>query len=234
MNELGHDNHSTESPFNAIPLMPLLLVSIIIAIELTLTAAANGWIGGVQGVGWRAGAIGKFQFYPEVMTEIFERGRGSFDYWKRFVTYPFIHSSLTHAVWVCVLLLALGKFVGEIFSSVAFLILFFATSTFGAAIYGVLSWQNTQLIGAFPGAYGLIGAYTYLTWLALERMGDNQLKAFQLIGILLGIMLVYSIVLGSTPTWIAEVSSFLIGLFIAPLLAPGGWLGFINRIRKRA
>jgi membrane associated rhomboid family serine protease len=132
------------------------------------------------------------------------------------------------------LLLALGKFVGEIFSSVAFLILFFATSTLGAAIYGVVSWQNTQLIGAYPGVYGLIGAYTYLMWLALERMGDNQLKAFQLIGILLGIMLVYSVALGSTPTWIAEVSSFLIGLFIAPLLAPGGWLGFINRIRKRA
>ena len=67
-------------------------------------------------------------------------------------------------------------------------------------------------------------------WLTLERIGDNQFKAFQLIGI----MLVYSMVFGSTPTWIAEVSSFLIGLFIAPLLAPGGWMGFISRIRKRA
>ena len=139
MNDLGHDNHSTESPFNAIPLVPLALVAIIITFELTLTVAANGWVGGFQGVGWRAGAFGKFQFYPEVITEIFERGRGSFDYWKRFVTYPFIHSSLTHAVWVCVLLLALGKFVGEIFSSVAFLVLFFATSILGAVIYGVLS-----------------------------------------------------------------------------------------------
>ena len=71
-------------------------------------------------------------------------------------------------------------------------------------------------------------------WLALERIGDNQFKAFQLIGILLGIMLVYSMVFGSTPTLIAEVSSFLIGLFIAPLLAPCSWMGFISRIRKRA
>lgn len=67
-------------------------------------------------------------------------------------------------------------------------------------------------------------------WLALERIGDNQFKAFQLIGI----MLVYSMVFGSTPTLIAEVSSFLIGLFIAPLLAPCSWMGFISRIRKRA
>ncbi|MDE0968990.1 MAG: rhomboid family intramembrane serine protease [Octadecabacter sp.] len=232
MNDLGHNNDSNESPFNAIPPVPLVLVVIIITIELILTAAANGWVGGLQGVGWRAGAFGNFQFYPDVMTEIFERSRGSFDYWKRFVTYPFFHSSLTHAVWVCILLLALGKFVGETFSSIAFLILFFATSILGAAIYGALSWQNTQLIGAYPGVYGLIGAYTYLMWLALERMGENQLKAFQLIGIMLGIMLVYSMVFGSSPTWIADVSSFLIGLLIAPLLAPGGWSGFLIRIRK--
>ncbi|AGI69513.1 putative rhomboid protease [Octadecabacter antarcticus 307] len=234
MNDLGHNTDPIESPFNTIPLVPLLLVLVIAAVELTLTAAANGWIGGAQGVGWRASAFGEFQFYPEVMTEIFERGRGSHDYWKRFVTYPFVHGSLTHAVWASVLVLALGKFVGETFSPIAFLILFFTSSVFGAVIYGILSWQNTQLIGAYPGVYGLIGAYTYLMWLALERMGDNQLKAFQLIGILLGIMLVYFMLFGSSPTWIAEVSGFLIGLFTAPLLAPGGWSAFLNRIRKRA
>jgi membrane associated rhomboid family serine protease len=234
MKDQGHDTDAIESPFNAIPLAPLVLVLIIAAIELTLTAAANGWVGGAQGVGWRSGAFQDYAFAPAVMTEIFERGRGSFDLWKRFVTYAFVHGSFTHALWVCVLLLALGKFVGEIFRLLSFLILFFTTSIFGAMIYGAVSWQNTPLIGAFPGVYGLIGAYTYLMWLALERMGDNQLKAFQLIGILLGIMLVYSMLFGSSPTWIAEVSGFLIGLFIAPLLAPGGWSAFLNRIRKRA
>ncbi len=230
-----HDTQTdpVENPFNSIPIVPLLLVLAIMAIELTLTAAANGWVGGAQGVGWRAGAFGEFQFYPELMTEIFERGRGSVDYFKRFVTYPFIHASFTHALWACVLLLALGKFVGEIFSPLAFFLLFFISSIFGAAVYGALSWQNTQLIGAYPGVYGLIGAYTYLMWLTLGRMGDNQLKAFQLIGILLGILLVYSMVFGSTPTWIAEVSGFVIGLFTAPLLAPGGWAAFVARIRKR-
>ena len=87
---------------------------------------------------------------------------------------------------------------------VAFAILFAVSSILGAAIYGLLSWQNTALVGAYPGVYGLIGAYTYLMWLALNRMGENQLKAFQLIGILLGLMLVYSMIFGSAPTWIAS------------------------------
>ncbi|HCP81811.1 MAG TPA: rhomboid family intramembrane serine protease [Octadecabacter sp.] len=228
-----HDTDHAENPFNAVPFVPLILVLLIAGIELTLSAASNGMIGGAQGVGWRTATFDELQFYPEIMTEVFERGRGSFDYFKRFVTYPFVHSNFTHALWACVLLLALGKFVGEIFSPVAFLILFFACSIFGAAIYGLLSWQNTQLIGAYPGVYGLIGAYTYLMWLTLGRMGDNQFKAFTLIGILLGILLVYSMIFGSSPTWIAEVAGFLVGLFIAPLLAPGGWAAFLHRIRQR-
>lgn len=225
----GHD----ENPFNAIPLVPLVLVLVIAGVELTLTAAANGFIGGARGVGWRAGVFGELQFYPDIMTQIFERGRGSFDYYKRFVTYPFVHASFTHALWVCVLLLALGKFVGEKFHALSFAVLFFVSSACGAAVYGALSWQNTQLIGAYPGVYGLIGAYTYLMWLTLERIGENQLKAFQLIGVLLGLMLIYSMMFGSTPTWIAQVAGFVTGLFIAPLLAPGGWQAFVNRMRQR-
>ena len=222
-----------ESPFNAIPPVPLALVLIIVGVELTLSAAGAGLIGGAQGFTWRNGAVQDYAFAPAILTEIFERGRGSFDLWKRFVTYAFVHVSFTHALWAAVLLLALGKFVGEVFRPIPFLILFLVSTVAGATIYGLLSWQNTALLGAYPGVYGLIGAYTYLMWLTLERLGENQLKAFQLIGVLLGIMLVYSMIFGSTPTWIAEVAGFVVGLFIAPLLAPGGWAAFVYRIRNR-
>ncbi|MBU2991818.1 rhomboid family intramembrane serine protease [Octadecabacter sp. 1_MG-2023] len=235
MHDTDHSEseYREENPFNSVPWVPLLLVLVIAGVELTLTAAANGLVGGAQGVGWRAAVFGELQFYPELMTQIFERGRGSFDYFKRFVTYPFVHGGFTHALWACVLLLALGKFVGEVFRPLAFLILFFVSTIFGAAAYGVLAWENTQLIGAYPGVYGLIGAYTYLMWLTLGQMGENQLKAFQLIAVLLGLLLVYSMIFGSSPTWIAEVAGFIVGLFVAPVLAPGGWRAFVNRMRKR-
>lgn len=223
----------TETPFNSVPPVPLLLVLTMAGIELTFSAAANGWVGGAAGVGWRAVAFQDYAFAPAVMTEIFERGRGSFDLWKRFVTYPFVHLGFTHALWACVLLLALGKFVGDIFRPVAFLLLFLICTVFGAVIYGLLSPTNTGLAGAYPGIYGLIGAYTYLMWLRLEQVGENQLKAFRLIGVLLGLLLVYSMLFGAAPTWIAEVAGFVIGLFAAPILTPGGWTAFIERTRRR-
>lgn len=228
-----HNPNQGENPFNSVPMVPLLLVIAIAGVELMLSAAANGFVGGAQGVGWRNQAFQEYAFAPAVMTEIFERGRGSFDLWKRFVTFAFIHHNFTHALWAVVLLLALGKFVGEVFRPVAFVLLFAISSILGAAVYGLVSWQNAALVGAYPGVYGLIGAYTYLMWLTLNRMGENQLKAFQLIGVLLGLMLVYSMIFGSTPTWIAEVAGFVVGLFIAPLLAPGGWAAFVQRMRQR-
>lgn len=223
-----------ESPFNTVPMAALALVAIVVAAELVLSAAAAGFVGGAQGIGWRAGAFQDHAFAPAIMTEIFDRGRGSFDLWKRFATYSFVHLSFTHALWASVLLLAMGKYVGEVLRPLPFLVLFFAASIGGAAIYGAVSWQNTPLLGAYPGIYGLIGAYTYLMWLTLGQLGENQIKAFQLIGVLMGLMLVYSMIFGSTPTWIAEASGFLIGLCLAPVLAPGGWQALLTRIRQRS
>lgn len=223
-----------ENPFNTIPPVPLLLVLVIAAIELTFTAAENGLVGGAMGIGWRAGAFQDYAFAPAVLSELFERGRHSVDLWQRFVTYPFISISFTHALWSVVLLLALGKFVGEKFSAVSFVILFFTSSVLGAVVYGMLAWSNTGLIGAYPGAFGLIGAYTYYIWLELGRLGENQFKAFRLIAMLMGLMLIYGLFFGSSPTWIAEVAGFVIGLLISPVLAPGGWSAFLTRLRHRS
>ena len=152
---------------------------------------------------------------------------------KRFVTYAFIHGSFMHSLWTCVLLLALGKFVGEAYRPVPFLTLFFGSVAGGALVYGLVVTRNYPLLGAYPGVYGLIGAYTYMMWLTLGRMGENQFRAFTLIGILMGLTLVYSMLFGSSPWWIAEFSGFVIGLFLAPLVAPGGWRAFVRRLRDR-
>jgi hypothetical protein len=46
-----------ESPFNTIPPVIILLVVIVAAIELTLSAGASGLIGGPSGIGWRLAAL---------------------------------------------------------------------------------------------------------------------------------------------------------------------------------
>ncbi|WP_377508606.1 rhomboid family intramembrane serine protease [Octadecabacter sp. R77987] len=222
-----------ENPFNAIPPIVLALVAVIIGVEAMLSMAQQGWIGGRTGIGWRPAAVQDYGMSPRIVAIVFDQGLWTADLLKRFVTYPFIHGSFTHALWGIVLLLALGKYVGEVFHPVAVIILFLACTIGGALVYGLMSPRNVALIGVFPPVYGLIGAYTYLMWLTLGRLGENQLRAFTLIIVLLGIMLVYGMLFGSSPTWIAEIAGFVIGLVIAPVLSPGGWGAFVARVRQR-
>ncbi|MEJ6479014.1 MAG: rhomboid family intramembrane serine protease [Octadecabacter sp.] len=224
---------SSENPFNAIPPIILALVVVVIGVEAVLSLADQGWLGGRTGIGWRPAAIQDYGMAPRVVEVIVDQGNYSFDLLKRFVTYPFVHGSFTHALWGTVLLLALGKYVGEVFHPAAVIILFLACTIGGALIYGLTSPRNVGLIGVFVPVYGLIGAYTYLMWLTLGRMGENQLRAFSLIVVLLGIMLVYGMLFGSSPTWIAEIAGFVIGLVLAPILSPGGWRAFVVRLRQR-
>ncbi len=223
----------SENPFNAIPPIILGLVVVVVGVEAVLSLADQGWLGGRTGVGWRSAAIQDYGMSPNVIAVIFDQGVWTFDLLKRFVTYPFVHGSFTHALWGIVLLLALGKYVAEVLNPVAVIILFLACTIGGALVYGLLSPRNVALIGVFPPVYGLIGAYTYLMWLTLGRLGENQFRAFSLIIVLLGIMLVYGMVFGSSPTWIAEIAGFVIGLALAPILSPGGWGAFVMRIRQR-
>ncbi|MFT5742144.1 MAG: membrane associated rhomboid family serine protease [Paracoccaceae bacterium] len=224
---------SSENPFNAIPPIILALVVVVIGVEAVLSLADQGWLGGRTGIGWRPAAIQDYGMAPRVVEVIVDQGNYSFDLLKRFVTYPFVHGSFTHALWGTVLLLALGKYVGEVFHPAAVIILFLACTIGGALIYGLTSPRNVGLIGVFAPVYGFIGAYTYLMWLTLGRMGENQLRAFSLIVVLLGIMLVYGMLFGSSPTWIAEIAGFVIGLVLAPILSPGGWRAFVVRLRQR-
>ena len=51
-----------------------------------------------------------------------------------------------------------------------------------------------------------------MMWLTLGQLGENQIKAFTLIGMLLGITLVFSLLYGASPAWIAELTGFVTGL----------------------
>ena len=151
----------------------------------------------------------------------------------RFVTYPLVHLGFTHVLFVIVFLLALGKLVGEIFGGMAVLLTFFLPVIFGALVYALALDDPRPLAGGFPAVYGLIGAYTFILWTSLGHRGDNQWRAFTLIGFLLGIQLVFGVLFGSTNDWVAEVSGFLFGFAISPVLAPGGFQRLRDKLRQR-
>lgn len=223
-----------ERPLNTIPPAVIALTLLILGIEAVLQLANYGIIGGPQGVGWRVQAVNDYGFSARVFELVAWQGNMSFDLLKRFVTYPFINAEITQVAFCAALTLALGKFAGEYYGGIGVVVVYLFASVFGAVIYGLFAGGTYPLFGGFPPVYGLIGAYTYALWLRLSHAGENQLLAFRLIGVLLMIQLIYSLIFGATPTWIAELAGFAGGFGISVLLAPGGWSSFVARMRQRS
>jgi len=220
-----------ESPVNPVPPVVVALFLMIVGVEAMFSLGARGLIGGPEAVGWRSAAIEDYGFNGDIMAWMLQNQIFPAEHMRRFLSYAFIHSSFTHALFSGVLLLAMGKFVGEVFRQWAVLVLFVLCSVVGAAVYGLFVTDQPWLIGAFPGVYGLIGGFTYLMWLRLGQLGARQSRAFSLIGILMLLQLTFALVFGGSSTWIADVSGFGTGFLASFFLSPGGWSKIRARIR---
>lgn len=225
---------NAESPFNALPPAVIALTALILGIEGVLQLANAGIIGGPRGVGWRIAAIEEFGFSSVVLDRVLVTGDYSFDMLKRFVTYPFINVQLTQVAFCAGLTLALGKFVGEFYGGLQIVVIYLVTAIFGAVVFGFMVEGRYPLLGGFTPVYGLIGAYTYALWLRLGQAGDNQIKAFRLIGFLLALQLLFGLIFGTGNQWIAELSGFAAGFALSVVLAPGGWATLLTRLRDRS
>lgn len=224
---------TAENPFNSIPPIVIVLVLAIMGIEAVLTMAGYGLIGGATGVGWRIRLAEDYAYSPAVWDLVFVDGNLSLDLLKRFVTYTFVQGSFRQAIYAGVLMLALGKYVGDAFGGRAVVVIYLASAVTGAFVYGAIIADNVPLLGAYTPVYGLIGGYTYMMWYQFGQQGENQWRAFRLIAFLLTFQLVFGIIFGGGRSWTAEVAGFVGGLTVAPLVAPGGVQAMLERIRRR-
>ena len=69
--------------------------------------------------------------------------------------------------------------------------------------------------------------------LRLGQLGENQIRAFSLIGFLLFVQLVFGLLFGSNAEWVADIAGFGIGFALSIILVPGGWAKLVNRLRQR-
>ena len=221
-----------ENPFNPLPPVVVALCLLIGGVEIALSLGARGMVGGPGAVGWRMMLLERYAFSGPVLDWMMETGRWPLEHLMRFVTYPFIHANFTHARFAMVMLLALGKIIGETLGTVAFLAIFFLSGVCGALVYGIALDAQVPLFGAFPPIYGLIGGFTYLLWLKLGEMGEAQVRAFSLIGILLLLQLVFGLLFGGGLDWVADIASFIAGFALAIVLVPGGWGRLIAKLRR--
>lgn len=219
----------------AINPLPPVVVAIAVAmvlVELAFYAGAQGYVGGPTAVGWRLEMISKYAVNGEVQRQILELGRWHYDLLVRYIAYPFIHGSWGHVAFVSVILLALGKFVGEVLQGWAVLMVFAASTVIGAMAYAATG-AEIGLIGGYPAAFGMVGAYTYLRWVIHKYKGENPIQAFALIGMLLALRLVFGVMFGGNLGWVAEVAGFVTGFALTVLIAPGGWQRAIALLRQR-
>lgn len=228
MNDAPHN-----SPVNPLPPVIVALFLLIMGIEALFNLGARGLVGGPAAVGWRLEAITEYGFSPRVFWWMIENHVYPLSELKRLVGYAFVHANFTHALFAGVFLLALGKMVGEAFGAIATLAIFIVASIVGAVVFAVIVGGENLLVGAYPGDYGLIGAFTYILWLRLGQMGEAQTRAFSLIGFLLAIQLVFAVLFGGPQDWVADLGGFVTGFLMSFAVSPGGWSKLLAKIRQR-
>ncbi len=220
------------SPVNPLPPVVAALFLLIVGLEAVFVLGSRGLIGGADAVGWRLASIQRYGFSAELLGWMWETGRWPPEQLMRFVTYPFVHASFTQALFVGVILLAMGKMVAEVFGQAALLLIFVLSGIGGAVAFTVLVPGATWLIGGFPPVYGLIGAFTYLLWRSLANVGGNQARAFTLIAFLMGIQLVFGVLFGTDNSWVADLAGFGTGFGLSFFVSPGGWARLRNSMQR--
>ena len=221
-----YDPDMNAAPINPLPWVVVLLVVAIGGIELVFQAAEAGYLGGQQGIGWRLAMVQKYAFSDTMFDWMRINGLYSADNILRFFSYSFIHQTFMHAVFAVVFVLAIGKFVAEVINPFAVLAIFFGSAAGAAAIYSIALDQQYAMIGAYPAIYGLIGAFTWLRFTALQGNGQSGLRAFNLIIFFMCIAIFYKIVFGGTNEWLAELMGFFIGFLLTIVFAPNGQARF--------
>jgi membrane associated rhomboid family serine protease len=226
------DQHSV-SPFNALPPVVVALSAVIFGLEVLFQAATAGLLGGQGGVGWRLDAIRDYGIFDEIARYMWANGIYPPSELLRLVTYPLIHTGFVHAAFVVVFILAIGKMVAEVFSPLAFVVLFLGSAIAGAVGFVVLLDSPYPLVGGYPGVYGLIGAFTFILWTRESLRGGNRYRAFGLIGALLAIQLLFGVIQGEFGNVAADLSGFVAGFLMSFVVSPGGWRRALAKLRIR-
>ena len=222
-----------QPPVNPMPAAVTLLFLAIAGVEAGLSLAEAGIVGGPGAVGWRLALIRDYGFSGDIFDWMIANGRFPLLEVKRVVTYSFVHLGFTHAIFAVVLLLALGKMVAEAMGQVAFLSIFFVSGITGAVLYALVLNDPVWLVGAYPGVYGLIGAYSFVMWRRLASAGEQQFRAFYLIAVLMGLQLLWGVFFDTGTQWLAELFGFCVGFMLSFVFAPGEWATLLARLRQR-
>ena len=217
------------SPLNDIPPVIWALVAPMALLEIYLSVSeALGMNNGLRQALWL-----KLGFFPEALRAGWEQGYVAPHDWLRTISYPLIHGSFSHVLFVAVITLAMGKFIGEVFRWWAVLAVVLAATAAGALVSALLPFVKLGVLGGYPPVYGLIGAFTYVLWVGARVTGANPARAFSMIAFLLGAQLVFGLAFGGGTDWVADIAGFVAGFAVSVAVSPAGWAKLAAMLRGR-
>ena len=215
--------------FNLVSPVVIAICVVILGLELVFWLASRGVLFDPS---LRINTVNTFALSSAHFEWMMRNGVVPVDIAVRFVSYLFVHMGLTHAIFVCVILLSMGKIVGDVLSPPRVLIVFMTSGIMGALLYVSVSGGQHWLMGGYPAVYGLIGTFTYFLWVTLQAVGDQAMKAFSLIAMLMALQLGFELIFGGQNEWVADLGGFAWGFLISPLVIPGGITKLIEKIRR--
>ncbi len=213
--------------------MVWLILLPIVAMEVVVSAGTLGIAGGPGGIGWRQEALQRFALSPEMLDQMLATGRWTGDY-RDALFQLWFHPRQFHpcasggGLHPCD-----GQICSEVFRAWAVLVVFLVPVVAGGIAYSLVPGAKMALFGAYPGAYGLIGAFTFIIWARLGAENANRARAFTLIAFLLGVQLLFGVIFGGSPDWVADLAGFASGFGLSFFVGPGGPAHLLRAIRQR-
>ena len=209
----------TRLPFVAV------LLAVVMVIPEMLIFLGDFWPGTLpgSGAGLRGFTVTTFGFWPGLIEMRFEQGSLGLEEALRFMTYPLVHLSAVDAAFSVVFVLVAFRIITGIAHETFYLATFFGSSALGALAYYFLAASDYPLAGASPGFLGLFGLAAAATVMSGKAgrgqpldIGERTILILPVL--LIGFELVSSMLFGGRGQWVADLTGFLAGFLVAPLV----------------
>lgn len=199
-----------------VPLVILVLVVVIAAIELLLQASDVGWIGSLR---WRSLAYQYGAFWPGLLGNWQPNYPGQA--LSMFLTYAFLHADLGHMLGNALTIVVVGQIICQRAGQRGFALIYAAATIGGALGFALLSRSPQPMVGASGALFGLAGAWTW--WLWQDRALIHR-GGLQVLGVVVGLITLNALVwvsLDGLLAWQTHLGGFLAGAGVAAVLPAG-------------
>lgn len=226
------------NPFNKLPAPVWALALSLAGIEAVLQAGAAGLVGGPQAIGWRLELVRLIGLPAQIVAWMWETGSFPPEHLARLAGFGMVQTGAVHALFVVIFVLALGNRVAQTLGGWAVWLLYVVSGAVGGVVWGLV-WGDPGspvqhwLLGGYPAAFGLVGAFTALIWMDAAGEGINRLRAFRLIGVLIVVRVAFGVIGGFGTDWVADIAGFAAGFALAVAMKPGLALRALDWLRQR-